>query len=314
MRDKVWTIEDPFDKTEARTEASSELKSDKNPAVAFSLSILIWGGGQFYTGYWIEGAILFLFMLGFYSFSALELFFRDSDSLKSFVIPFHHQIWLPLFMILYFAGLAIWLFGSVRAYFLAAAERNERYQGVKQPLVPALCSLLVPGWGQFLNGQTKKGLFFLLIGFIGFFSVGVIPSIFFFWDDLGQSIMKADIEKVLAGCILSSPVVLLFWMCGIYDAFIICKEEVKKEPLLMRMSYALNRLKLKGWKESITPRLKLLSILLIFFTISILVAYRYTPKSFYLEEMARTSNELKARQMTILPELIDRSIKEIRRL
>lgn len=148
------------------------------------------------------------------------------------------------------------------------------------------------------------------MGFIGFFSAGAIPAILLFWDRLGQSTLKGDIEWLLAGCLLISPIVLIVWILGAYDALRVSMDDVKKEPWIMRMGYALNRMKLKGWKGTVIPRLKILSIFLVCLSLALLIAYRYLPASFYKEEMVRARNEFKARQMTVLPNLIDGALKK----
>jgi hypothetical protein len=72
MNEKVWVIDDtddPFEKSASRRKAlERSLREEWNPAVAFSLSIILWGGGQFYSRHWKEGAMFLLLMVNFIAF------------------------------------------------------------------------------------------------------------------------------------------------------------------------------------------------------------------------------------------------------
>ncbi|HUU76509.1 MAG TPA: hypothetical protein VMW63_10570 [Methanoregulaceae archaeon] len=63
---------------------------------------------------------------------------------------------------------------------------------IRNPGISAILSALVPGLGQIYNGQTGKGLVFLLLAVILFLSIGFLVGIVLY------------------------P---LFWMYAIYDAY-----------------------------------------------------------------------------------------------
>jgi hypothetical protein len=279
--------------------------------LAFSLSIILWGSGQFYNGHWKEGAMFLLLMVNFIVYPAIGALFRDDLKPLVELIPFSSSLGVSAFLGLYFAGLCIWLYGAMRAYGMATRERTGRFQGVTESLLPPLCSLLVPGWGQFLNGQGRKGLFFLSVACAGFFMAGAIPGIFLLWESLEPSTLRGFLEWVLAGCLAFSPVVLLLWICGVHDALKVCLDDLKKESMRERMACAWNRVKLYGWKKTVFRRLKPFALLGLSLALSVAVASRYFPRDFYLREIARVQNELEARQMTVIPHLIDRALEMV---
>jgi TM2 domain-containing membrane protein YozV len=222
MNEKVWAINDTDDHFEKpifrRRALESPAREERNPALAFSLSIILWGGGQFYNGHWKEGAMFLLLMVNFIVYPAIGALFRDDLKPLVELLPVSSSMGVSAFLVLFFAGLCIWLYGARRAYRAATQEMTGRFEGVTDFLLPPFCSLLVPGWGQFLNGQGRKGLFFLFVACAGFFTVGAIPGIFLLWDSLEPSALRGGLEWVLAGCLAFSPAVFLLWLCGVHDA------------------------------------------------------------------------------------------------
>ena len=70
----VWLLNDPRESSDQRFHAPlSAMPGDggRNPAVALSLSLWVWGGGQFYNRQWQLGFLYFLFMINFYLFPSV---------------------------------------------------------------------------------------------------------------------------------------------------------------------------------------------------------------------------------------------------
>ncbi len=309
MNEKVWVIDDtddPFEKPVSRRKALEKPERDeKNPAIAFSLSIIIWGGGQFYNGRWKEGAMFLLLMVNFIVFPVVGGLFWDVKPLVE-LLPVSASTVVSAVLTFYFAGLCIWLYGARRAYGMATMEMSSRFEGVTNPLFPPFCSLLVPGWGQFLNGQGRKGIFFLFVACAGFFMAAAIPGIFLLWESLEPSVLRGFLEWVLAGCLAFSPVIILLWICGVHDALKVCLDDLKKESIRKRIACAWNRVKFQGWQKTVSRGLIRFALFGSSLALSAAIAYHYFPRDFYLQEIRRLQNELKAKQMTVIPHLIDR--------
>jgi hypothetical protein len=140
---------------------------------------------------------------------------------------------------------------------------------------------------------------------------GAIPGIFLLWESLEPSTLRRGLEWVLAGCLAFSPAVLLLWLCGVYDALKVSFDDLKKESIRKRMACAWNRVKLHGWQKTVIRGLIRFSLLSLSLALSVAIASRYFPRDFYLQEIKHVQNELKAKQMTVIPHLIDRAIEMV---
>jgi hypothetical protein len=312
MNEKVWVIDDPDEHSDKpvsrRRTLESPVGEERNPALAFSLSIILWGGGQFYNGHWKEGAMFLLLMVNFIAYTIIGALFRNDLKPLLELLPISPSMGVSAILVLIFAGLCIWLYGARRAYRAATQQMAGRFEGVTAPLLPPFCSLLVPGWGQFLNGQSRKGLFFLFVACAGFFTAGAIPGIFFLWESFEPSALRVCLEWALAGCLAFSPVLLLLWLCGVHDALKVSLDDLKKESVRERMACAWNRVKMHGWQKTVLRGLIRFAFLGITLAVSVAIASRYFPRDFYLHEIERVQHELKAKHMTVIPHLIDRAL------
>jgi TM2 domain-containing membrane protein YozV len=310
MEEKVWVIDDTddlFEKPAPCGKAFEKPQSvEKNPAIAFSLSIIIWGGGQFYNGRWKEGTMFLLLMMTFVVFPSVGVLCWDDLKPLMEVLPAGTSTVASAIMACYLAGLCVWLYGARRAYVTATREMSVRFEGVTNTLLPPFCSLLVPGWGQFLNGQGKKGTFFLFVACAGFFMTAAIPAIFFLWQSLEPTVLRRFLEWVLAVSLAFLPGVILLWICGVLDALKVCLDDLKKESIRERLECALNRVKFHGWQKTVSRGLIRFALFGFSFALFVAIASHYFPKDFYLQEIGRVQKELKAKQMTVIPHLIDR--------
>jgi hypothetical protein len=331
MQDRtIWEIKDPAatrasrgsskTKESRQTEESGEPKITlkvtrrglhKNPALAFSLSLLIWGAGQIYNGQRKLGALFVLMMANFYAYLVLTILYWNSMITSApavYLGPFVIRIALG---IVYFAGLLFWLFSALHAYYKATKLRGDRYTGVEIPLIPPPCSLLVPGWGQILNGQFKKGLFFLLFAMLGFLS---IPSLLFIpeiWPALETAGQRFFMEWMLVISLILAPIVLLVWLFSIFDAFKVALDDIKKEPIRERIRYTVNRIRMQGLVRGTMPYMKLTLVLTICLLVSLTISYFFFPQRYYVTFLRNVQSQMSQREMVLIPELATRLLETV---
>jgi len=213
--------------------------------------------------------------------------------------------------IFYLSGLIFWAFNAIHAYYKATKTRTDSFQGIGNRLLPPLCSVLIPGWGQFLNGQPKKGSIFLLFALAGHFVLSAFLITFLFWPMLETDTDRLFLESILAIAIILSSLVLLMWLFSIYDATRVSLEPLKKEPLYKRVGYAINRLRMKGWKLGIVPQMKLTLMMSLFLALSLILGYYYFPQRDYVILLKNLRSQLSNQRMVIIPNLIDQFLQKI---
>lgn len=311
MPDKtVWVLDD----SQARSVSPKTVSSgrlERNPAVAFSLSLLFWGGGQVYNRQRGLGFLSILMMANVYTTLALTVVYWEfiTSSLKAVYIT-SFEVFAAC-GILYLLGLTFWAFNSVYAYHKAARTRTNPFRGIDNRLLPPLCSFLVPGWGQFLNGQPKKGGLLLLFALAGHFVLSVFLLIPLLWPVLEADMDRLFLEKIMATAVILVPLVVLMWGFGIYDALRVCLDPVKKEPLQKRFGYAMNRVRIKGWKNTIVFRAKLAFMFVLFLVLSLTLSYYYFPQRDYVVMLQNLRLQLSEQKMVLLPNLIDQFLQTV---
>ncbi len=319
MQDKVWIIDDPDDSFEDKNKGSDATKllhkkslkpRQKNPALAFTISLFIWGSGQIYTGKWKIGILFMLFMLNFYIFTGSAILFGGliTAFLKNLYVTYSEM--LAVFIIIYLCGIIIWFFNAYHAYHSASLVRQEPFPGVKSRLLPVLCSLLIPGWGQFINGQRKKGLYFLVFATIGFFVLPFIILIFLLWPEF-ISEERYCFESLLAVLLMFIPLIILMWLISAFDALKVSFDDVKKESLINRIKYANNRRRIKGFFRGLIPQAKLTILLSLILVLLISISYSYFPKEHYSSLLKDLQSQLQQRDMIIIPQIINELLNTI---
>src|SRR6266581_2677457 len=132
----------------------------RNPAAASTLSLFLWGLGQLYNG---DGKLAALFLSCELLILAFHyLLYMTWDRIRTFAHLFFVNEWE---LMLYassidFCVIFFMIYNVAQAY-RGAESRGGRFDGLHQPFVSGLASLCVPGWGQLLNGQLGKAVFFL---------------------------------------------------------------------------------------------------------------------------------------------------------
>ena len=312
--DRVWVLEDPDERPRVRKKpavAPSSREPQKNPAVAFTLSLLIWGAGQIYNRQGKIGFLLILLMVNFYLDPVLIWVYRESLTLFLGTVTITSSQRLMAIGAFYLSGLIIWLFNAEHAYYVANKTRTEAFRGIENSLLPAACSLLVPGWGQFLNGQAKKGALFLMFALIGFFAVPALLIIPFFWPRLDTATDRFFWETVLVAVLALSPLILLIWPLSSFDALKVSLDDAKKEPVLKRLEYANNRRRMYGWGRGVFPYFKQTLILGLFLMFSLAVAYYQFPRDYYVARLQSLQVQLSQQHLVLIPRLIDRFLQDV---
>ncbi len=308
--EKVWVIEDPdeqpkFLKTKNITKSLLRA-AEKSPAKAYTLSLFFWGVGQNYNDQRGKGLLFQLFMLAFCTVSVLSLFFKDSllQFLHSHNISAAQVI--ILVELLFFCSLIFWTYNAGDAYHTATKTRKTPFKGTQSRVYPFICSLLIPGWGQFLNGQPIKGSIYAGFSVLGIFSMATIPAIMLAWPSLEASETRLIVEEIFTFAVLYAPLIPLIWIFGSYDAFKVSLDDLKKEPFLDRIKYANNRRRTQGWVRGVFPHFKSTIILCLILVVLTVIIYFTFPESYYRNQLTYVQALLKKQGMTMVPELIDR--------
>jgi TM2 domain-containing membrane protein YozV len=190
------------------------------PLIASSLSMFLPGAGQAYNGQRQLGLLLFL-VQGMAAAAHWGVAQRWSDLVELGSL-FGWNEW-QIFRALAVADvviLLVFLVGVYQAYRRAEHDVGG-YDGMNQPMVSGLASLLLPGWGQIMNGQVGKGLVFLsgLLGglyVMGFLMLTPVVRLMDQADPTHELLSRAT---TLAIGVLSAGVLL--WVLSVYDAVLV---------------------------------------------------------------------------------------------
>jgi hypothetical protein len=288
--------------------------SQKNPSTAYSLSMIVWGCGQFYNRQWKSGALFLIFMINFYLYLSIAVMYRGTVRSSFSLMSVDGAGTLLVFGFFYLAGLVMWNVSAWQAYFKRIEMNAAAPKGVKVTFLPPLCSFLLPGWGQLLNGQIKKGIFFQFFTIAGLAAFPFIFIIFIEWPTLEASRTRLIIEWIFSISIFLSPCILIMWLCSIFDAAKVCMDNTKKEPLTKRVKYAAKRFRyhvqLYGWKNAARPLIRR-NILLILLVILCVTTFHSVPEKFYLQELQNLENALSEKEMTVIPGIIKKILNGI---
>jgi hypothetical protein len=320
MNQKIWVIPDEnWEKSPAKSRIVDNQKRgnsqekirtekcpfpsapQKSPALSLSLSMFIWGSGQMYSRDYGSGSKFMASMLFFYTAISCLVFFPGSVSQVISEIDIPVSVLLIGFGVFFIVGLVLWLCNAVDAYYRTTKSRSEPFRGVDNELWPLFCSILFPGWGQFLNGQPRKGLFFLLFGLMGISSAFVLLVAKNVWPVLQTSQDRLVFEIYLAAALSAIPVSLLMWIVSMYDSFRSCRELFRKKPGLPYAGYRVRR---QSIVQDLVPRGTVILGLLL----AISVGMQFIPKRFYLDSLESIRLEMLRNNMKIVPELLEKAV------
>ncbi len=280
--------------------ASLPKTSQKNPASAFSLSMLVWGCGHMHIGQRRLGLIYLAAMVAFYTVMTTVVFCWDS--LARFISERPELIIFA--MVIFLCGLLVWMFNAVDVYYRTLRLRDEPFLGADKIFWPLAGSFLFPGWGQFLNGQPKKGIFFLLCGAGGVFSVFALFLGRYVWPLLQSNQDRYVFESCLLGVFLVVPVVFLMWVASAYDAFRSCEYFLRYR---LRSKLVGKRLPGRGVLADLVPQCSAVLGLML----AISLGVQAIPKQYYVDSLKNVRVEMLNSNMTIIPGLLHKTIEFI---
>lgn len=313
--EKVWVVNDSDQyfpsKNASRNSPELSHPFEKSPAVAYSLSLLFWGAGQIYNGQKLKGQCFLVLMLLSCIGAVLSVaFWRPLfQILRSFDLSC-----LSIFIaaeVLFFVALVFWSYNASDAYHTAVKARKTPFTEVPSSVYPVLCSLIIPGWGQHLNGQPSKGSFFACVSIFSVFSAVSIPAALLVWPSLEASEARRTMEGIFTLLVLFVPLIPVLWIFGSYDAFKVSIDDLKKEPLLDRIKYANNRRRTQGLVSGVIPHIRSTIFLLLLLAFLYIISSHIFPKNFYIDHLAEAQTWLRNRGMTIVPMLIGKLLSGI---
>lgn len=283
---------------------------DRSPAMAFSLSFLCWGGGQIYNRQYALGTLFIILMANFYVDMSLVGIYWDS-MMTSFKGTPIYPLALISSGIFYILGLLFWIFNAYQAYRHASKSNGDTFQGVHSSFLPFFCSLLIPGWGQFLNGQPKKGLCFLIFALVGLFiAVPFLLLVPVFWSSIGKYNERLLVEKGLIMAVALLPFIAVMWLVSLHDALKVSLDPVKKEPIGKRVEYAINRFRMNGFTRSVLPTGKRILMLSLFLVFLLTLCYQYFPTQQYTYLLKNLQIQLSQQGMVFVPRQLNKILLE----
>jgi hypothetical protein len=189
-------------------------------AVASTLSLLVCGGGQIYNGQMKLGALFLLTealaVAAHWSAARMWPMLRDLADLFSF-----SERAMFLAGAVADALLVVFYLVNVGQAYLRAAGARDREPVFRTPVLPGLASLLVPGWGQILNAQISKAIFFLFLLLAEIYAVAMIgfTPLQRLAQETSLGLFLAEEPAMIGAGIVFMAV--LTWTLSVYDAVLV---------------------------------------------------------------------------------------------
>jgi hypothetical protein len=191
-----------------------------NPAAAGSLSLFVWGLGQFYNR---DFKLATLFLLAELQVLAFHyLLFMTWGSIRRFAGLFFLEEWE---LLLYASSidfcLIFFLIYNVAQAYRGAEARGGEFNGLHMPVISGTASMLVPGWGQILNGQLGKGSLFLFA-----FLLQIYCLVLYLHSPFYRVMASLDAQQLLLARMTWVGMGVLFvtalaWIISVYDAVVV---------------------------------------------------------------------------------------------
>ena len=208
--------------TVAERPAAARGRGRRSPAAASTLSLFVCGLGQLYNG---DGRLAALFFLSEVLILTFHYFlYMTWDRIRTFAHLFFVSEWeLMLYASSIDFCVIFFLIYNVAQAYRGAESRGGRFDGLHQPFVSGLASLCVPGWGQLLNGQLGKAVFFLF----SFLLQGYLMTLYLM-SPLFRILVDIEPQKLILDKAIKVGMGILFvtalsWLLGIYDAFVVAR-------------------------------------------------------------------------------------------
>lgn len=278
----------------------------RDPARAASLSLLLWGGGQLYNG---QRAIAnWLFLLQILNFGSLIVGGIYWPRLAWWLdLHFRFDTTGPALVTLFFLwGAAGWIWGTLQAYQEADRRGQERFAGKEREGIAALYSLAVPGWGQYLNGQPRKGAAFQALVLLEGLTCLTLLAAYSGFESLQRPENRAVLEKALLGAAAALPLLAFAHVLSAYDAFKVARYPGLRQNPWLRMKFAWTRYRTGMGRQLPGAKRRLRALVLILLlVVADLLAIFYSPRSFYVNQAAWLALHLRGKGMVQVPALLD---------
>ena len=197
--------------------------SGPHPAAAGSLSLFVWGLGQLYNRDFRMATLFLLCELQVFAFH--YLLYMTWDRLRDFasILLFWEEWELLLYASSIDFCIIFFLLYNVAHAYLRAEAYGRGFTGLHMPIVSGAASILVPGWGQMLNGQLKKASLFLFA-----FLLQAYCLILYFHSPLYRVLAAMDPQQLLMARTTWIGMGVLFvtalsWLISVYDAVLVAR-------------------------------------------------------------------------------------------
>jgi hypothetical protein len=208
--------------TDRATPARGNRARRPSPAVSGSLSLFVWGLGQFNNGDSKLGALFLLGELLVVSFH--YLLFMEWGVIRNFANIFFVSEWE---MMLYASSidfcLIFFMIYNVAQAYRGAEARGDRYEGIRVPVVSGIASMMIPGWGQMLNGQMGKAVVFLFSFLLQVYLLALYRLSPFFGVIADLNLEELSTKRVSQIGMVVLIVTILSWVLSAYDAFLVAR-------------------------------------------------------------------------------------------
>lgn len=193
---------------------------NSRPLTAASLSLFLCGAGQIYN-HQIQLGLLFLtteLLVVALNWCVVQTWdtLRELGNLLSFT-PLHVVATVAVVDFL----MMILALASIRQAYRYAERESGEFDGLTNPFLAGLTSFVIPGWGQIVNGQPGKALFFLMSLMTGLWVAGMVM-----FSPLLRLLEASPIHAPLARQLTPVAIAVLcaagvMWLLSVYDAVLV---------------------------------------------------------------------------------------------
>ncbi len=191
------------------------------PRMGASCSMLVSGTGHFLHRHWKAGTFYLMVLCLLVALHLMMSSYWPRLRTLAGRYELGEVDLLFVLMLIDLFVISVLLAGVYTAYALGRAYSAEQANPTPHPIGPALASLLVPGWGQIVNGQAVKSMAFLFATYAGVLAISawlVVPGpIERLLSGLGEPFHPA---LVVSGLVTLGVVV---WALSLYDAALVAR-------------------------------------------------------------------------------------------
>jgi len=205
----------------ARAGVSLLARETKRPLAAATLSMFLCGLGQIYNRQSQLGILFLLTEILFLS-AHWALFRTWSVARDIAAVIGVNEVSLLLGVAAIDAVMVFILLANVwQAYRQAEVSDGGTFAGIASPFLSGAASLLLPGWGQLINAQLSKALFFLFIALITAHVVGFVMLTPVIGLIANTGIGTITLHRLTGGIIGLVVCCVMMWILSVYDAVVV---------------------------------------------------------------------------------------------